>query len=54
MDQQCRVFEEQLKLAAKWDKPIVIHSRNAYQQTFNIMKEVKSNDSLFLDQYFSF
>ncbi|CAF1231767.1 unnamed protein product [Adineta ricciae] len=39
MDQQSRVFEEQLKLAAKWCKPVVIHSRNAYQQTFNIMKE---------------
>ncbi|CAF1183641.1 unnamed protein product [Rotaria sordida] len=39
MDQQCRVFEEQLKLAVKWLKPIVIHSRDAYQKTFHIMKQ---------------
>ncbi|UJR22372.1 hypothetical protein I4U23_025434 [Adineta vaga] len=38
-EQQCRVFGEQLKLAAKWSKPIVIHSRNAYPQTFDIMRE---------------
>ncbi|CAF4442815.1 unnamed protein product [Rotaria sp. Silwood2] len=39
IDQQRRVFEEQLKLAVKWLKPIVIHSRDAYEQTFHIMKQ---------------
>ncbi|CAF4965832.1 unnamed protein product, partial [Rotaria sp. Silwood1] len=38
-EQQCRVFEEQLKLAVKWLKPIVIHSRDAYEETFHIMKQ---------------
>lgn len=39
---QCRAFEAQLKLAAKWNKPIVIHSRDAYEETFKLMKEVRS------------
>jgi len=36
---QIRAFEAQLKLAAKWQKPIVIHSRDAYPETFKLMKE---------------
>jgi TatD DNase family protein len=40
--EQRRAFENQLKLAAKWLKPIVIHSRDAYKDTFNLMKEVKN------------
>ncbi|CAF3511212.1 unnamed protein product [Adineta steineri] len=39
LDQQCRVFAEQLQLAVKWSKPIVIHSRDAYEKTFDIMKQ---------------
>jgi Tat protein secretion system quality control protein TatD with DNase activity len=41
---QFRAFEAQLKLAAKWLKPIVIHSRGAYEKTFELMKQV-NNDS---------
>lgn len=37
---QRRAFEGQLKLAAKWSKPIVIHSRDAYEETFELMKRV--------------
>jgi Tat protein secretion system quality control protein TatD with DNase activity len=40
--EQFRAFEAQLKLAAKWLKPIVIHSRDAYQKTFELMKQVDS------------
>jgi Tat protein secretion system quality control protein TatD with DNase activity len=43
MYEQCRAFEGQLKLAAKWLKPIVIHSRDAYDQTFKLMKQVNSS-----------
>lgn len=38
--EQYRAFEEQLKLAAKWLKPIVIHSRDAYPKTFELLKQV--------------
>ncbi len=38
--EQRRAFEAQLKLAAKWLKPIVIHSRDAYEETFKLMKQV--------------
>ncbi|CAF3653405.1 unnamed protein product [Rotaria socialis] len=42
--EQCRAFEEQLKLAAKWLKPIVIHSRDAYEQTFQLLKKYLQSD----------
>jgi len=42
MHEQCRAFEAQLKLAAKWLKPIVIHSRDAYEITFKLMKQVNN------------
>ncbi|CAF1073381.1 unnamed protein product [Adineta steineri] len=44
LDQQCRVFAEQLQLAVKWSKPIVIHSRDAYEKTFDIMKQYLEPD----------
>ncbi|CAF0849742.1 unnamed protein product [Adineta steineri] len=42
--QQRQAFEAQLKLAAKWLKPIVIHSRDAYQETFSLMKQYLESD----------
>ena len=42
---QCRAFEEQLKIAARWFKPIVIHSRDAYQETFQLMKQVDEQEA---------
>ncbi|CAF3418912.1 unnamed protein product [Rotaria sp. Silwood1] len=42
--EQRRAFEAQLKLAAKWLKPIVIHSRDAYQETFQLMKQYLEPD----------
>ena len=41
MHDQYRAFEGQLKIAAKLFKPIVIHSRDAYIDTFQLMKKVQ-------------
>lgn len=38
-DQQRKVFEEQLQIAAEAGKPIVIHTREAWEDTFAILKE---------------
>ncbi len=42
-DKECqkRVFIEQLELAKKLDMPVVIHSRDACEDTINILKEYK-------------
>ena len=39
-DQQIELFEKQLKLAKKYHLPCVIHSRDAAQDTYNILKKV--------------
>ncbi|MCP3659811.1 MAG: TatD family hydrolase [Bacteroidetes bacterium] len=39
---QIEAFEIQLKWAEKYDLPIVIHSRNAFDQTINILKKFKN------------
>ncbi|CAF0829138.1 unnamed protein product [Didymodactylos carnosus] len=36
---QRRAFIAQLQIAAKFSKPLVIHSRGAYELTFNLMKK---------------
>lgn len=41
-DKQKQYFEKQILLAKKYKKPIVIHSRDAYQDTYEILK--KYND----------
>lgn len=41
--EQYRAFEGQLKIAAKSLKPIVIHSRDAYVETFELMKKVQNS-----------
>lgn len=38
-DKQIDIFTRQVKLAKKLDKPIIVHTREAIQDTFNIMKE---------------
>lgn len=40
-DVQQEVFRKQLKLAVKLDKPVVIHCRDAYDDTLNILNEFK-------------
>jgi len=37
-DKQRQCFEKQLQLAKKVDKPVIIHSRQASQECFNIIK----------------
>ena len=41
--EQYRAFEGQLKIAAKSLKPIVIHSRDAYIETFELLKKVQNS-----------
>lgn len=41
IDKQKEVFEYQLKLAEKYDKPVVVHSRDSIQDTYNILKKYK-------------
>ena len=38
---QLRVFEEQLKLAAKLDKPVIIHSREACADTMSLLEKYR-------------
>ena len=40
-DKQKDVFDKQIQIAKKHDKPIVIHSRDAYEDTYDILKEAK-------------
>lgn len=39
--EQKRVFAEQIELAAKYDLPIIIHSREATEDIFNVLEEIK-------------
>lgn len=43
---QFRLFEEQLYLASKYEKPIVIHSRFATEDTISLIKNFKSDHHL--------
>ena len=40
-DKQIELFKKQIKLAEKYNKPIVVHSRGAAQDTYNILKDIK-------------
>ena len=39
---QKEVFKKQIELAIELDKPVVIHCRDAYEDTINILKEYKN------------
>ena len=41
IDKQKEVFEYQVSLAEKYNKPIVVHSRDSIQDTYNILKQYK-------------
>lgn len=41
-DKQIWLFKEMLKLAKELNLPVVIHSRDAFQDTFDILKESKA------------
>lgn len=40
-DKQKKVFERQLDLARQYNKPIVVHSRDSIQDTYDILKKYK-------------
>ena len=40
-DKQKEIFEHQVKLAEKYNKPVVVHSREAIQDTYDILKKYK-------------
>ena len=40
-DKQIELFESQLALAEKYNKPVVIHSRDATQDTIDVLKKYK-------------
>ena len=40
-DKQIDLFKKQIELAEKYNKPIVVHSRDAAQDTYNILKDIK-------------
>lgn len=42
-DRQKEIFIKQLKLAQKYNKPVVIHSRDAIQDTYDILKSLNLN-----------
>ena len=40
-DKQIDLFKKQIELAEKYNKPIVVHSRDAAQDTYDILKDIK-------------
>ena len=47
IEEQKNIFIEQLRLAAKYNKTVVVHSRDAVQDTYDILKkELKGNNCI--------
>lgn len=40
-DIQLKIFKEQIKLANEYDLPVIVHDREAHEDTLNILKELK-------------
>lgn len=45
-EKQKEVFENQLKLAEKYNKPVVVHSRDSIRDTYDILKKYKLNGTI--------
>lgn len=45
-DKEIDVFKRQLEIAEKYNKPVIIHSRDAIGDTYNILKEYKLKGSI--------
>lgn len=45
-EKQIMVFRRQLDIANKYNKPIIVHSRDSIQDTYNILKQYKVNGSI--------
>ena len=41
-DIQMQVFEDQIKLALKYNLPVAVHSRDAYEQTLEVLEKYKN------------
>ena len=42
-EQQVIAFEEQIKLSIDYDMPIVIHSRDSFDEIIEVLQQFKSN-----------
>lgn len=40
-DNQLKIFREQIELANEYDLPVIVHDREAHEDTLNILKELK-------------
>lgn len=45
-EKQIMVFKRQLDIASKYNKPIIVHSRDSIQDTYNILKEYNLKGSI--------
>ena len=45
-EKQIMVFRRQLDIADKYNKPIIVHSRDSIQDTYNILKQYKVKGSI--------
>lgn len=45
-EKQIMVFRRQLDIANKYNKPIIVHSRDSIQDTYNILKQYKVKGSI--------
>ena len=45
-EKQSMVFRKQLDIAQKYNKPIIVHSRDSIQDTYNILKEYNLKGSI--------
>lgn len=45
-EKQIMIFRKQLDIAQKYDKPIIVHSRDSIQDTYNILKEYNLKGSI--------
>lgn len=45
-EEQIKIFEEQLKIAEKYNKPVIVHSRDAINDTYEILKKYKVKGSI--------
>ena len=45
-EEQIKLFESQLKIAEKYNKPVIVHSRDAIQDTYDILKKYNVKGSI--------
>lgn len=45
-EKQIMIFKRQLDIANKYNKPIIVHSRDSIQDTYNILKQYKLKGSI--------